>query len=68
MPGIFRAIRYHLAKRRYNRESVTHPDQVCEHCGGEATRLIVIQFPHKQMYVCRDRKTCEATKAYEKSF
>lgn len=56
----------YLAKKRYRRESVAHPDRVCHNCGGHATRLEAMPFPHKTVYFCKDRKTCEKTVAYQR--
>ncbi len=59
-------VRMRLARRRHLRESVSHPERVCHRCGGHATRLEAMQFPHKIVYYCRDRKTCEKTLVNER--
>jgi hypothetical protein len=61
-----REIKRWLARRRYRRESVAHPERVCHNCGGHATMLEAMQFPHKTVYFCKDTKTCAATIAYQR--
>jgi hypothetical protein len=61
-----REIRHWLAKRRYRRDSIPHHECICcDRCGGCATQLITFLISGKVVQVCKDRKTCQKTQAYQ---